>query len=259
MGKDIRKELARLKGIKENRTYAHLEQRNADEYNTILDGIQLKGFDVVNFRILPEDFRPVKLACRVLSGRPVEQKWSEPRLVRSTFHAKLDGVLDYLDSEVGGDGAVASDAMAILSSIGEHFGIFVHQLGQRQRSRTPIVVQDEYDMQDLLHALLRLHFDDVRPEDWVPSYAGKNSRLDFLIPKEAVVVEAKCVRDAKHARDVGEEITLDAAKYDKHPDCERLVAIVYDPGRHIGNPSGLKTDLETLKIKGNLISVYICN
>jgi REase_DpnII-MboI len=32
-------------------------------------------------------------------------------------------------------------------------------------------IKDEYDVQDLLHAILRAFFDDVRPEEFVPSYA----------------------------------------------------------------------------------------
>ncbi|MCZ8227650.1 MAG: hypothetical protein O9249_00855, partial [Burkholderiaceae bacterium] len=46
------------------------------------------------------------------------------------------------------------------------------QLRDRYSGRPTLDVNDEYDVQDLMHALLRLHFDDVRPEEWVPSYAG---------------------------------------------------------------------------------------
>jgi REase_DpnII-MboI len=52
-------------------------------------------------------------------------------------------------------------------------------------------MKDEYDVQDSLHALLKLHFDDVRREEWTPSYAGSQSRMDFLLKREKIVVETK--------------------------------------------------------------------
>jgi hypothetical protein len=64
------------------------------------------------------------------------------------------------------------------------FHSVVRQLRSRHDGRTALVVEDEYDVQDLLHALLRLHFDDIRPEEWTPSYGGKSTRMDFLLKKE---------------------------------------------------------------------------
>ncbi len=46
-------------------------------------------------------------------------------------------------------------------------------------------------VQDHLHALLRLHFDDVREEEWAPSYGGSRTRMDFLPKRERMVVETK--------------------------------------------------------------------
>ena len=63
------------------------------------------------------------------------------------------------------------------------FPLFVDRLQNRQRSRNPVCVDDEYDVQDLLHAILKLHFDDVRPEEVTPSYAGSASRVDFYLPR----------------------------------------------------------------------------
>ena len=43
-------------------------------------------------------------------------------------------------------------------------------------------MEDEYDVQDLFHALLTIYFEDIRKEEWSPSYAGGASRMDFLLP-----------------------------------------------------------------------------
>ena len=45
----------------------------------------------------------------------------------------------------------------------------------RHGGRNTLDVRDEYDVQDLLHALLKMFFKDVRSEEWTPSYAGASS------------------------------------------------------------------------------------
>lgn len=117
------------------------------------------------------------------------------------------------------------------------------QLRQRHTDRPTLVVNDEYDVQDLMHALLRLHFDDVRPEEWVPSYAGAASRTDFLLPQIDTVVEIKKTRQGLNAKMVGDQLIIDIAKYKRHPHCRRLLCFVYDPEGRIANPIGIENDL----------------
>ena len=116
---------------------------------------------------------------------------------------------------------------------------FAVQLQSRRANRPTVAFSDEYDAQDALHALLRLHFDDVRPEEPTPSLAGKSARMDFLLKQEKIVVEAKMPRDKAHAKKNGEELILDIAHYEKHADCKTLVCLVYDPNSFIQNPAGL--------------------
>jgi hypothetical protein len=111
-------------------------------------------------------------------------------------------------------------------------------------------------VQDLLQALLRLHFDDVRPEEWTPSYAGGASRMDFLLKNEQVVIEAKMVRSSLGERQIGEQLIVDAARYRAHPDCKALVCFVYDPEAHLRNPRGIEADLAKLSAKDlNVIAI----
>lgn len=123
------------------------------------------------------------------------------------------------------------------------FHAVVVQLRERHDARTTLDVNDEYDVQDLMHALLRQHFDDVRPEEWVPSYAGSASRTDFLLPQIDTVIEIKKTRQGLNAKTVGEQLIIDIAKYKKHPQCRRLVCFVYDPEGRIANPAGIENDL----------------
>jgi len=123
------------------------------------------------------------------------------------------------------------------------FHLVVSQLGNRHAQRSTFTVADEYDVQDLLHALLRLFFEDIRPEEWAPSYAGKSSRMDFLLKGEQIVIEVKHTRDGLSAKEVGTQLIEDIARYKTHQDCRMLVCFVYDPEGRIINPRGLEKDL----------------
>lgn len=119
------------------------------------------------------------------------------------------------------------------------------QLRDRHSERPTLDLEDEYDVQDLLHALLRLHFDDVRPEEYVPSYAGSASRTDFLLPQINTIIEVKKTRQGLNAKAIGEQLIIDIARYKKHPQCQRLYCFVYDPEGRIANPVGIENDLNS--------------
>jgi hypothetical protein len=137
------------------------------------------------------------------------------------------------------------------------FQLFVERLQHRQRNRTPYSVADEYDVQDLLHAILKLHFDDVRPEEWTPSYAGNSSRTDFLLPRERTIVEAKMTRSNLGQKEVTNELIVDVARYGKMPGVDNLVCFVYDPLRRCTNPTALEDDLA--RSEGRLrVAAVVC-
>lgn len=116
-------------------------------------------------------------------------------------------------------------------------------LRKRHDGRDTLDVQDEHDLQDLMRSLLAIDFDDVRPEEYTPSYAGKSSRMDFLVKKDEIAIEAKMTRPDLAEKEVGTELIDDIARYRSHPACKTLVCMVYDPAGRILNPAGLETDL----------------
>jgi hypothetical protein len=129
------------------------------------------------------------------------------------------------------------------------------QLRKRQDRRDPLVeINDEYDVQDLLHALLRIDFDDIRNEDWVPEYAGGKSRVDFLLKAEQIVIEVKLATETLKDKELGKQLIVDIARYRAHPDCKTLVCFIYDPEHHVANPEGLRVDLQKL---GNGLHVVV--
>lgn len=124
------------------------------------------------------------------------------------------------------------------------FPLVSDALRKRYRGRPPLEMTDEYDVQDLLHGILRLHFDDVRPEEYTPSYAGKHSRVDFLLPRERIVVEVKMTRNGLGQKDVIDQLLIDVGRYSKLHHIDTLVCLVFDPERRCANPKGIESDVE---------------
>jgi REase_DpnII-MboI len=144
--------------------------------------------------------------------------------------------------DLGGD-EPAYNPMAFIATLCERFHLVARRLRSRHDHRATLDVQDEYDVQDLFHSLLHLHFSDVRAEEWTPSYAGKSSRVDFLLKVERIVVETKKTRQGLDAKEIGSQLIEDIARYQAHPDCDALLCFVYDPDGRIANPRGIENDL----------------
>jgi hypothetical protein len=123
----------------------------------------------------------------------------------------------------------------------------MHPLAHRRKGAQALSFSTEYDVQDLLHALLRPWVADIRPEEFTPSYAGSSTRMDFLLPNHKIVFELKFVRDRNHAKKIGDELIVDIAHYQQHPDCKHLWCVVFDQDHLLPNAEGLKADLEGLR------------
>ena len=87
--------------------------------------------------------------------------------------------------------AEAEKPIEAVQRICSKFHLIVRRLRNRYDGRETLDVSDEYDVQDLLNALLTGHFDDIRPEEWTPSYAGKSARMDFLLKKKKLLLKLK--------------------------------------------------------------------
>jgi len=134
-------------------------------------------------------------------------------------------------------------ATALVRTICDRFPIVANALTDRYDKRETILITDEYDVQDLLGALLKLHFADVRPEEWTPSYAGNASRMDFLLKPEQLVVEAKMTRKGLGQKELVTQLAEDILRYQSHQDCKTLICFVYDPTGKCSNPTALENDL----------------
>jgi DpnII restriction endonuclease len=137
--------------------------------------------------------------------------------------------------------AGGGNELDILTKLAARLPLVARQLRKRHGQRPTLDVTDEYDVQDLLHSILTIHFDDIRPEEWTPSYAGGSSRMDFLLPEIEAVIETKMARQGLTGKQLGDELLIDIARYAEHPRCRTLYCIIYDPEGRIANARGLET------------------
>ena len=159
---------------------------------------------------------------------------------KALLKSMIDEIQEYglEQADTGESGNVLQHILLIC----DRFHLVARQIRSRHENRTTIDIEDEYDVQDLFHSLLTLYFDDVRSEEWTPSYAGKCSRMDFLLKDIQTVVEIKKTRKGLTNKEIGDQLIIDKERYRIHPDCRRLVCFVYDPEGKIANPRGIESD-----------------
>lgn len=217
---DLRAWVARAHPLFQNRIPAHL-----------------KDFDT-HTKEPPWDDNPYEvgtLKARIVAGG------NEGRADRAKQNilSWLDGVIDYLPADAPMESSAENWALSLLDRV----PAAIRTLARRHRKRPALQIQDEYDLQYILHAILSAGFQDVRPEEWTPSYAGNASRMDFLLKQHRIVIETKHTRDGLEDRAVADELIIDRSRYSAHPDCGTLICFVYDPTHRLRNPEALEHDL----------------
>ncbi len=135
--------------------------------------------------------------------------------------------------------AVAPSPLALLEMVLRRLPFAVRQLRHRHGGRSAFRVEDVHDLEDLLRALLPLHFDDVRPENRTPSYAP-DSRTDFLLASEQMAVVVKRVDTALRESELAGQWAEDAAYYRRRGGCQTLIGMAYDPEGLLVDPPSLE-------------------
>ena len=136
-------------------------------------------------------------------------------------------------------------AVTVLEGLLKRMPRVIKQLRFRSGERQPLRIQDETDLDDLLRALLPLHFDDIRPQLRTPSYTP-GTRIDLLLAQEKVVVAAKLAGPRLLEAQLVTQLNEDVACYRKRINaCHTLVAYVHDPEGVIRDPNILNSAPDT--------------
>lgn len=118
------------------------------------------------------------------------------------------------------------------------------QLRARHGDRPAFRVADDYDLEDLLRALLALHFDEVWPEGRTPSYAPgvrTDLRVDRGEGEPPVVVACRRVATPVDEGRLAAQLREDVAHYQPRRAGGVLIALLYDPEGLLPNPESLET------------------
>jgi len=128
----------------------------------------------------------------------------------------------------------ADDPLRLLEPMLRRLPRMIRQLRSRHGNRPPFQVRDAHDLEDLLRALLPLHWEEVRSEGRTPSYAA-DTRTDLLLPAEAVAVIVKAGPGLREA-DIAAQWLEDAAYYQRRGGYRTLVGVVYDGEALLAGP-----------------------
>jgi hypothetical protein len=138
------------------------------------------------------------------------------------------------------------DSLELLRKVCLRFHAVTRQLRLRKDYRATLEVEDDYDLQDLLCALLRVEFDEVGFDEWIPPYTDGAPRTAFLLHRDQIAVVAKKTRPGLTMKELVDQVAADSAHYGARERCTTLFCFIYDPEGRIGSPKRLETDLTSV-------------
>ena len=141
--------------------------------------------------------------------------------------------------------AAETDHLSITKKVCQRFHVVARQLRLRGEYRSTVNVEDECDVQDLMHALLRQHFDDIGTDEWTPSYSNGAPRTTYLLDHDRLAIVVKKTRTGLSRKDLADQVCADVERYRNRGRCAHLLCFIYDPEGRIGNPRGLESELCT--------------
>lgn len=217
------------------------------------DSCEHCGEETITNCVNPECGKPILGNLRRATGLKLESRRSAPNFCPSChepFPWKRKEEGQYLEAKT-------EKPMEALRRLFSKFHLIEQKLRNRHGGRKTLEVTDEYDVQDLLSALLILYFDDIRPEEPTPSYAGQSAKIDFLLKNERIGIEVKMTRKGLADKEVGKQLIDDIARYKEHPDCDTLICFIYDPSYRIKNRHSLIADLQNQSTDTLKVIVFI--
>jgi len=130
-------------------------------------------------------------------------------------------------------------------------------LNRRRKGKMPFEVEDEYDVQDLLHATLRAYLKYSVQEDPLPKVAGTRSgRADISIEEIGVLIEIKYVRSPDDQKTIFDAFTQDLILYTSWPYLRTLLYVIYNAD-DLRDPEALEKLSGLKNINGKQFDVKI--
>lgn len=101
--------------------------------------------------------------------------------------------------------------------------------GPKNSPKSQWLINDEYDVQSLLWAILSPIFSDLMDEEFVSSWGNLKPRIDLAIPSLGLIVEVKFIRSVGDFKDVEEQVAGDLGIYFKDSvKYHEMIVFIYD-------------------------------
>ena len=138
------------------------------------------------------------------------------------------------------------DPIDLIRKVCLRFHSVARRLRLRKDYRPTLEVDDDYDLQDLLCAVLKVEFDEVATEEWTPPYTGGAPRTTLLVNRDQIAVVAKKTRAGVTTKELADQVAADSTYYRAQGRCSTLFCFMYDPEGRIGSPKRLETTLTSV-------------
>ncbi|MCB9056614.1 MAG: hypothetical protein H6549_12235 [Chitinophagales bacterium] len=174
-----------------------------------------------------------------------------PAQSRNTIQAAIENALEYITTYETNKSFPTetknetTESIDLIIRMFSNWSRMVSSFKTHRKDVAEIKITKEHEMQYVLEGILRLFFDDVRPETYTSNYANHSNRTDFILPKQKILIETKMTREGLDSRKLSDELIIDKEHYRKHTGIEIILCLVYDPEKRIKNPEGLK-DIQEL-------------
>ena len=150
----------------------------------------------------------------------------------------------------------------IIRIILNNFSNSVQKIMSRRKGHSPYELKDEYDVQDILYVIIKSVFPSLIDEDSIAKTGAKNSRIDFILREENILIEVKMIK-ANDTNEINfiEQLKIDFESYHECPWLKKLFCFVYDPYRKtkdVNNFYRLNGDREKQTHKYN-IEIIVAN
>lgn len=171
--------------------------------------------------------------------------------IYNEFHSReldtrpLDKIAKFVETEITLDSKFIKSnqesKLDLINIVIEKFTSAAKSLLHRRKGKPTIEIHDEYDMQDILHVILKPHFPTIKIEEVVTGHSASNFlKIDFVLSNIKVAIECKCIRNKEHTKNITKELNDDIQTYHKHVDCSHLIFFIYDKDMLINDPDTLE-------------------
>ena len=131
----------------------------------------------------------------------------------------------FLSAEVG----PPQPDMALILHLCERLPLVARLLASRKRAKAAYEIDDEYDVQDLLHAVIRGYLKYSVDEEPLGKVGGvRSARADIAIADLGILIELKYVSGPTDQQRLVEEFAQDLLLYSAWPPLKTFVYLVYN-------------------------------